>query len=344
MAYVGIDVHKRETQICVLDDDGTVLVEKRVRAESETLKKTFGELAAGKVLIEASTESEWVARCLEGLGREVVVADPNFAAMYATRSRKVKTDRRDARTLADACRLGAYRLAHRMSDEQRQLRKLVDSRALLVRVRTKNINFLRSALRSMGISVKACAADDFVGHFEEIVLPKAEQASVTPLVAVLKVVQAQIEKCDQKLAKTACKDERAARLMTTPGVGAVTALSFVAVIGEVERFEGPHQVSAYLGLVPCESSSGEKQHRGMITKAGNKYLRSLLVQCAWSILTRSSVRGAKMHDWALAVAQRRGKNVAVVALARKLAGVLFAMWRDKTDFEPGTQPVQAAVA
>lgn len=115
MAYLGIDVHKRETQVCVLNDDGTILLERRVRTESDVLKKTFDELPAGKVVLESSTESEWVARCLKGAGREVNVADPNFAPTYATRSRKVKTDRRDARALADACRLGAYRLAHRMS-------------------------------------------------------------------------------------------------------------------------------------------------------------------------------------------------------------------------------------
>src|SRR4051812_9205675 len=102
MAYIGIDVHKRETQICVLGDDGTVLLETRIRTEAEKVTKAFAEFAPGKVLLEASTESEWVARCLESAGREVIVADPNFAAMYATRSRKVKTDRRDARTLAEA--------------------------------------------------------------------------------------------------------------------------------------------------------------------------------------------------------------------------------------------------
>lgn len=235
--------------------------------------------------------------------------------------------------MADACRLGAYRLAHRMSDEQRQLRKLVDARALLVRVRTKNINFLRASLRLMGISVKSCAADDFAGHVKKIVLPKEERGVVTSMVAVLKGVQTQIDKFDQRIAKLAKKDERAARLMTVPNVGAVTSVAFVAVVGNAERFDGPQQVGAYLGLVPSEKSSGEKQHRGPITKAGNRYLRSLLVQCAWSMLTRPSANSAGLRDWALSIAQRRGKNVAVVALARKLASILFVMWRDKTEFE-----------
>lgn len=344
MGFIGIDVHKRETQICVLNDEGAVVVERRILTEAERLRKTFEELPAGKVLLEASTESEWVARCLEGAGREVIVADPNFAAMYATRSRKVKTDKRDARTLAEACRIGAFRPAHRMTDEQRRLRKLVDCRALLVRNRSRNIVFLRASLRLMGIGVKSCSADDFVGHLEATTLPAEEKDAIVPLVEVLKATQEQIDFCDGLIATHAKKDERAARLMTTPGVGPVTALAFVAGLGNPERFTGPHQVEAYLGLVPRESSSGDQQNRGPITKAGNTYLRSLLVQCAWSILTRPSARSAGLRDWALTVATRRGKNVAVVALARKLAGVLFAMWRDKKDFEAGKQPMPQAAA
>ena len=116
MDHIGIDVHKRESQICIETAEGEV-VEKRIRTERERFVEVFGRRRPAKILIEAMTESEWVARCLEELGHEVIVADPNFAAMYATRSKRVKTDRRDARTLAEACRLGAYRRAHRSSEE-----------------------------------------------------------------------------------------------------------------------------------------------------------------------------------------------------------------------------------
>src|SRR5712692_4044511 len=121
MEHLGIDVHKVESQICILTESGKV-VERRIRTQRERFAAVLGERPRARVLIEASTESEWVARCLEELGHEVVVADPNFAAMYATRSRKVKTDLRDARTLAEACKLGAYRAAHRTSDRQRHVR------------------------------------------------------------------------------------------------------------------------------------------------------------------------------------------------------------------------------
>src|SRR5262245_31862344 len=122
MEYIGIDVHHRESQVCIVDERGQVLIERRVRTRRERLAELLGTRARARVLLEASTESEWVAQAVEGLGHEVIVADPNFAPMYTTRSRRVKTDRRDARTLADACRLGAYRPAHRTSAAQRTVR------------------------------------------------------------------------------------------------------------------------------------------------------------------------------------------------------------------------------
>src|SRR5262244_234639 len=121
MDHIGIDLHKRESQICILAEGGE-LIERRIRTDPHRFAELLGERAPACILLEASTESEWVARCLEALGHHVVVADPNFAPMYATRTRKVKTDRRDARALAEACLLGAYRPAHRLSDPQRHVR------------------------------------------------------------------------------------------------------------------------------------------------------------------------------------------------------------------------------
>src|SRR5262249_40081663 len=121
MDHIGIDVHKRESQICLLAEGGE-LMERRIRTEPERFAALLGGRARARIAIEAWTDSEWVARCLESLGHDVVVADPNFAPMYATRTRKVKTDRRDARALAEACVLGAYRPAHRLSDPPRHVR------------------------------------------------------------------------------------------------------------------------------------------------------------------------------------------------------------------------------
>jgi transposase len=135
MESIGIDVHKVNSQICVIGENAEVLEERRIQTDRERFTAVLGKRPKARVLIEASTESEWVARCLEEHGHEVIVADPNFAPMYATRSKRVKTDRRDARTLAEACRLGAYRPAHRTSEEQRRVRAELAVREGLVRTR-----------------------------------------------------------------------------------------------------------------------------------------------------------------------------------------------------------------
>jgi transposase len=133
------------------------------------------------------------------------------------------------------------------------------------------------------------------------------------------------------------------RLCTTPGVGPVTAVAFVSTLDLVQRFEGAHQVQAYIGLVPCEFSSGERQHRGSITKTGNTRLRWLLVEAAWSIMRSRKAHTEELRQWAARIALRRGQRIAIVALARKLAGILFAMWRDQTEFDHKA-PTQACVA
>ncbi len=149
MDHIGIDVHKKDSQICVLSENGE-LIERRVRTEPQRFAEVLGSRPPERILIESATESEWVARCLEGLGHEVIVADPNFAPMYAQRSRKVKTDGRDARALAEACLLGAYRRAHRLSDGERHVRGRLTVRHALVRTRTSYIAVIRSLLRQHG--------------------------------------------------------------------------------------------------------------------------------------------------------------------------------------------------
>jgi transposase len=146
MEHIGIDVRKNSCQVCALTEDGE-LVERRIKTERSSLQAMFGGRPRARILVESSTESEWVARCLEALGHEVIVADPNFAPMYATRSKKVKTDKRDARTLCEACRLGAYRPAHRTSDRQRDVRAHLAVRETLVRTRAKYISLIGALAR-----------------------------------------------------------------------------------------------------------------------------------------------------------------------------------------------------
>lgn len=152
MDFIGFDLGKASSQICIITADGE-LVEQRIKTDREQLTKLLGARPRSRVLIEAGTESEWVARHLEALGHEAPVAGPNFAPMYATRSRRVKTDRRDARAPAEACRLGAYRPAHRTSDEQRHVRAKRAAREAMARTRAKYISLIRALLRRDGFRV-----------------------------------------------------------------------------------------------------------------------------------------------------------------------------------------------
>src|SRR5439155_13204203 len=146
MTHSGIDLGRRMSQICILKQDGE-FIERRVRTERDRFAAAFKAHPGARILTEAGTQSEWVARCLEELGHQVIVADPNYAPMYGQRHRRVKTDRRDARALAEACRLGAYRPAHRTSEAQRHVRWQIAVRETLVRTRARSIVLIGSLLR-----------------------------------------------------------------------------------------------------------------------------------------------------------------------------------------------------
>jgi transposase len=334
MEIIGIDVHKKESQVCILKSTGKH-IEERIPTTAERFQRLFGWREAAQILIESSTESEWVARVLERMGHQVVVADPNFAPMYATRSKKVKTDRRDARTLAEACKLGAYRPAHRVSDKQWRVRSLLTLRETAVRTRTKFISVVRALLRHEGYRVPSGSAEHFVERVESLKLPAPLQDQVMPFVSLCVPINERIAQMDQAIEKITEDDPQVARLQTVPGVGPVTAAAYQAALdADPKRFRSAHQVEAYLGLVPRELSSGEKQHRGSITKAGHSRLRHLLVQGAWNILRYPNASTQALGLWAEGIVRRRGRNVAAVALARRMAGILFAMLRDETAYQP----------
>jgi len=343
MDFIGFDLGKHLSQICIITSDGELL-EHRIKTEREQLNRLLGSRPQARILIEAGTESEWVARLLEALGHEVIVADPNFAPMYATRSRRVKTDKRDARTLAEACRLGAYRPAHRTSDNQRHVRAKLAVRETLVRTRAKYISLIRSLLRRDGLRIVAGAARSFHVRLAALHLSAELQEEIKPLLVLMDALNEQIKRADDNLAQLVKEDPVVKRLTSVPGVGTVTATCFVATLDNVSRFPDAKQARAYLGLVPSEYSSGERQQRGPINKAGPNRARYLLVEAALAILRRRNSQTAALHDWAMKIKERRGMKIAVVALARKLAGVLYAMWRDGTDFKSLAASDNEAVA
>jgi transposase len=341
MNYVGIDVHKGQCVFCVVNDREETIAVGKCPTRRGDLTETLSRHVGARILLESSTDSEWVARHLEQMGFEVIVGDPNYAPMYAYASKKVKTDKRDAHALAMACSKKMYRLAQRMSDEQRRMRKLVCVRRTLVQIRARNIVEIRATLRHAGLPVNSCATEYFAAKVAQMVLPPEEKEVVAPQLTVLKQIETQLRKVDKRITQLGQKDPQVKRLTTVPGVGPVTAAMFVAVVWRVERFATAHKLEAYLGLVPGENSSGEKRQQTGITKQGHSYLRALLVQCAHTIVMHPNRETAGLLEWTQGIMQRSNRQVAVTALARKIAGILFAMWRDQKEYDGRLHPTQA---
>jgi len=325
MRFVGIDVHKVNCQICAFDDVTGEILEKRIPTTAPSLQEFFKGWEPCRILIEAATESEWVARVLERLGHEVIVADPNFAPMYATRDKKVKTDKRDARALMEATKLGAYRKSHRVSDVQRTVRRRLAVRDALIGSRSKMINTARAVTRQDGYRVPSGEAETFHLRVRAMEIGQEVKDVLAPLLGAMEELTEQIALCDEEVVAIG-QSKETQLLQTIPNIGPITSVAFVATLDNCERFPGARNASSYLGLVPSEFSSGEKRHRGAITKRGNARMRWLLVQAAHGIMRKETVANKPLHNWARAVEMRGGKNVAVVGLARRLGRVLFAVW------------------
>ena len=334
MTHVGIDLHKMESQICVIDEAGEVLAETRVATRRDALAKALASWPGSQVLVEACNESEWVARHLERCGYTVVVADPNYTPMYGHRHTGYKTDRRDARALASASAQGLYRKAHRTSEPRRVVRAELVTREALVRTRSRYISVIRSRLRAEGWRLRGGDASTFVTRVAELTLEPELVAQLQPLLRVMTLVNQEIAEADRVLERKAKAEPVVLRLQSVPQVGPITALAFVAALDDVHRFRNAHQVESYLGLVPRERSSGEHQVRGRITKTGDKRVRWLLVECAWGIQRNQKTSLQALQKWTARVGSRRGRTVAAVALARRLAGILYAMWRDEVPYDP----------
>ena len=331
MEYGAIDLHQRYTWIRLVTADGAEIVEKRVATTREALTVAFAGRPRARILIESSTESEWVAQTIEACGHEVVVASPSYGLMYGHRDPRIKTDRRDVVALAEACRLGIYRVAHRVSAEQRARRRELKVRELLVRHRTALINLLRAELRQEGLRLRSCAAESVVRQYRAMAVPAAVATGLALVIAALEDLTDAITASTTALTATAQADPIVRRLQTAPGVGPITGLTFRAVLDEVSRFRDARGVAAYLGLVPTEDSSGDRKRRGAITKAGPPGLRVLLIQASW-VVWRQRRSGGALHAWVEQLAARRGRRIAVVALARRLTRILYAMWRDEKDY------------
>ena len=333
MVYGAIDLHMRYSQVRIIDADGRVLRQQRVVTSAERLVAVFEGHGPMRILLETGTESEWVAQALEAAGHEVVVADPNYAPMYGEIRRKVKTDRRDVAALGEANRHGWYRATHRVSAAQRALRQQLRSRRQLVQMRSGMIALIRSLLRQAGYRLTGGSSETVARRLTQLRLPDDLAATLAPLRRMVAAVTTEIAGMDARL-QTSATDPIVARLQSVPGVGPIVALTFRAFVDDVTRFASASHVSAAIGLVPREDSSAERRHRGHLTKAGPRELRSLLIQAAWACWR--SQASASLRAWVERVASRRGKRIAVVGLARRLSRIMYALWRDQSVFNAAT--------
>jgi transposase len=333
MEHAAIDLHKTQSQIRILQEAGEV-VDQRIVTTRDRLTHVFWGRPRMRILIEASTESEWVAEHLEQMGHEVIVADPNYAPMYGQRSRRIKTDLRDVAALAEACQRGTYRLAHRRSARQHEVQCRLNVRQELTQARTRAISIARAITRGAGLRIPSGRTETFLARLATLDVPPSMQATLAPLRNVIEVLDDELLAADDEFEALVAADPVVKRLTTLPVIGPITAAAFVAALDTPTRFDRAGQVTSYLGLVPSEYSSGEKQRRGRIVRSAQPYLQALLVQAAWRMSRSTDPRTEPFRTWAQGVTRRRGKKVAMVALARRLARTLFAMWRDQAEFQP----------
>jgi len=331
MVYGAIDLHMRYSQIRIIDDAGVVQRDQRVVTSRQRLVAAFASHGPLRILLETGTDSEWVAQALEAAGHEVIVADPNYAPMYGEVTRHVKTDRRDVAALAEANRRGWYRPAHRTSALQRETKQILRARRYLVQMRSGAVSLVRSLLRQSGYRLGTGSCETVPARVAKLAIAGELAATLLPLCRQIAALTGEVHALDARLQARTAGDAIVARLRSVPGIGVIVATTFRAFVDHHERFAHAGQVSAAIGLVPREDSSAERRHRGHITKAGPRELRSLLIQAAWVCWRHPG--SATLKVWAERIAARRGKRIAVVALARRLSRILFAIWRDDALFD-----------
>lgn len=330
MNHVAIDLGGKESQICIRRTDGTIVEESR--ALTRRLPALMSQWPPSRVIVETCAEAFRIADAATASGHQVRVVPATLVRTLGVGARGVKTDRRDAQVLSEvSCRIDLPSV-HVPTVLARELKSMCGARESLVETRTKLINNVRGWLRAQLWRVKKGATKSFPArlraHVASLQIPLPEH--VERQLVVIEAVNAQIALADQQLARLANDHPICKLLMTAPGVGPVTAVRFVAAVDDVTRFSSAHQLESYLGLTPGERSSSEIERKTGITKAGPTELRRALVQAAWTVIRTRPLDPCTL--WATKIAARRGKFVAVVALARKLAGILFAMWRDGTPY------------
>jgi transposase len=285
-----------------------------------------------RFVLEASGKSFWLADQLRRLGHAAVVVDPGRTK--AIGAARIKHDRLDARVLGELGQADLLAAVDQPSQELRLARMPVTVRAGLVRARVQLINTVRSIADSEGVGIPGAMSAHFTGAAERIAadMPEAMRVALRPMLDAIDGLSAAIAECDQAIQAVAERDPVMQLLQSCPGVGPIGAAAFTQVIRDPKRFPSGRAVGAYLGLVPTLYASGKTYHRGSITKCGNRHARWMLCIAANALLRTKQDNALKR--WGEKLALRLGRRKAIVALARKLSAVLWAMWRDMRPFEP----------
>jgi len=330
MEHCALDLGGRKSQVCIRSSDGTIL--KETRCATLELGQMLALRPPSRVVMETCAEAFGIADAALALGHEVRVVPATLVRALGVGARRTKTDVRDARVLSEAsCRINLPSV-HIPSARSREWKTICGMRVAVVTTRTKLINNVRGWLRGQAIPMRKGGTTTFPQRLREQ-MPKIP-LFVQSMLRMIDSLSREIEVFDGQIALLAKDEPLCVRLMSVPGIGPATAVRFVATIDRIDRFPDAHSVESYLGLVPGEASSSEKQQRLSITKAGSPRMRWLLVQAAWSLRARCRSNAARpLQLWALEVEKRRGKRIATVALARKLTGILYALWRDGTTYE-----------
>lgn len=340
--YAGLDISVRETSICIVNEAGTIVREARVPTEPSAIIEvlTAPGIACRRIGLEAGPLSQWLFNALVEAGLPAICVETRH--MKAALAAQVnKTDRNDARGIAQMMRVGLYRPVHVKTRISQEKRMLLTSRKLLQGQIRALESDLRGSLRTFGLKIGATSAGSFDERVRELVVEvPALAAIVGPLLAAREALRAQFAVLHRMLLKLVRSDSVCARFMSVPGVGPIVALTFQATVDQPQRFAKSKAVGAHFGLAPRQHSSGEIEYSGRVSKCGDAMMRSVLYEAAHTLLTHTR-RWSSLKAWGVRIAMRRGLRKATVAVARKIAVILHRMWIDGTEFRWSAEPVAA---
>jgi transposase len=331
--FAGLDVSVKETSVCIVDDAGKIVREARVASEPEALLQvlTNAIYRFKRVGLEAGPLSQWLYSVLAEAGLPVICVETrHMRAMLKAQINK--TDRNDARGLAQMMRVGLYRPVHVKTLRSQKLRVLLTHRKLLQSKAIAIENDLRATLRNFGLKVGTIGPVKYEMRIRELVENLPDLAVlVEPLLLVRRVIREQLGILHRRLLAIVRDDDVCRRLMTIPGVGPVVALTYRVTVDVPARFRNSKAVGAMFGLTPSKYQSGENDRTGAISRCGDEMMRMMLYEAAQSMLMRST-KWSWLKAWAMKVARHRGMKKAIVALARRLAVIMHRIWVDGTEF------------